>query len=144
MLLAVASAASAAPPADTASTRAARELLATQRDAWNRGDLDAFMQGYARSDDLRFAGGASVRSGWQATLDRYRAAYPDAAAMGALDFELVEVREVGPAAVYVFGRWRLTRAGESPDQAPHGVFTLLVELRDGVWVITRDHSSAAP
>jgi uncharacterized protein (TIGR02246 family) len=125
------------------ATDAARRVLATQRDAWNRGDIAAFMDGYWRSDDLRFAGGDAYRSGWQTTLDRYRASYPDRVAMGKLDFDLVEVRALDAHTVYVFGKWKLTRTGEPADQAPHGLFTLLVEQKDGTWVVTRDHTSAA-
>jgi uncharacterized protein (TIGR02246 family) len=129
--------------AETAATSAARNVLATQKDAWNRGDIDGFMQGYARSDAIRFASGDRFNYGWQATLDSYRKGYPDAAAMGKLDFDLVEVRELSPDAVYVFGKWRLSRAGDAPEKAPHGLFTLIVERANGVWSITRDHTSAA-
>ena len=129
--------------ADTAATTAARGVLAAQKDAWNRGDIEAFMQGYARSDAIRFAGGDKFNYGWQATLDSYRKGYPDAAAMGKLDFDLIEVRELAPDVVYVFGKWRLSRANEAADKAPHGLFTLIVERADGVWAVTRDHTSAA-
>ncbi len=129
--------------ADTKVTDAIRNVLETQRLAWNRGDLDAFMQGYWKSDTIRFAGGDSFRTGWQATLDSYRKGYPNAAAMGQLSFDPLEVREVGPDAAYVFGKWHLTRANEAPEKAPHGLFTLLFERKDGLWVITRDHSSSA-
>jgi uncharacterized protein (TIGR02246 family) len=129
--------------ADTAATSAVRKVLAVQQDAWDRGDIDSFMQGYAKSDDVRFASGDKFKYGWQATLDSYRKGYPDSAAMGKLDFELVEVRELGPAAVYVFGKWHLTRVNEPEDKAPHGLFTLIVERKGGTWVITRDHTSSA-
>ena len=132
-----------AAAAESAATTAARNVLAVQKDAWNRGDIDAFMQGYARSDAIRFASGDRFNYGWQATLDSYRKGYPDAAAMGKLDFELVEVRELSPTVVYVFGKWRLTRANEAADKAPHGLFTLIVEKTNGTWSITRDHTSAA-
>ena len=135
--------AQSAAAAESAATTAARNVLSVQKDAWNRGDIDAFMQGYARSDAIRFAGGDRFNYGWQATLDSYRKGYPDAAAMGKLDFELVEVRELSPVVVYVFGKWRLTRANEAADKAPHGLFTLIVEKTDGTWSITRDHTSAA-
>ena len=101
------------------------------------------MKGYRQSEDIRFASGGAFKYGWQATLNGYRKAYPDAAAMGKLDFDLVEVRELGPDAVYVFGKWNLTRADEAKQKAPHGLFTLIVERKDGTWVITRDHTSAA-
>ena len=50
---------------------------------------------------------------------------------------------IGANAVYVFGKWNLRRADEAKDKAPHGFFTLIVERKDGTWVITRDHTSAA-
>ena len=128
LLMTIAVSATAAEPPGAV---AARDLLALQRDAWNRADIEAFMQGYWRSDELRFAGGDSYRSGWQATIDRYRRTYPDAAAMGHLDFDLVEVRQLSDAAVYVFGKWSLKRANDAPDQVPHGLFTLIVEKKDG-------------
>ena len=129
--------------AEPASVIAARNLLEVQRNAWNRADIDGFMQGYWRSPDLRFAGGDAYRNGWQETIDRYRKTYPDAAAMGHLDFDLVEVRELSPVAVFVFGKWSLRRDQDAPGKAPHGLFTLLVEQKDGQWVVTRDHTSAA-
>ena len=92
---------------------------------------------------IRFAGGDNFKYGWQATLDGYRKSYPTAAAMGKLDFDVLEVREMSPDAAYVFGKWRLTRVNEAPEKAPHGLFTLLFERKNGNWVITRDHSSAA-
>ena len=122
---------------------AARRVLADQRDAWNRADIDAFMKGYWHSEDIRFAGGDSVQYGWQATIARYRKSYPDATAMGKLDFDLVEVRALSPKVVYVFGKWHLTRADEPADKAPHGLFTLIVEKKGNGWFVTRDHTSAA-
>ena len=128
---------------NTPATKAARNVLEVQREAWNRGDLEAFMQGYWKSDDIRFAGGDTFRYGWQATLKSYQKGYPDQAAMGKLDFDLLEVREISPDLVYVFGKWHLTRVNDAPDKAPHGLFTLIVERKDGAWVVTRDHTSAA-
>ena len=53
----------------------ARTLLQNQQDAWNRHDLEAFMSGYWKSDDLTFFSGGNVTRGWQPTLDRYRQHY---------------------------------------------------------------------
>ena len=133
--------AASATAAETPAVRGARAVLSAQLDAWNRGDLDGFMQGYWKSEAVRFGDGTEFRTGWQATLDRYRATYPDAATMGKLELELVEARELKPDVVYVFAKWRLTRADEPADQAPHGLTTLLLERRGGRWVITRDHTS---
>ena len=53
---------------DTVADEAAiRALLEQQEQAWNRGDIEAFMEGYVRNDSLRFASGDTEHRGWQAT-----------------------------------------------------------------------------
>ena len=116
-------------------------ILQTQAGAWNRGDIDAFMQTYAPVDDLRFASGGNVTYGWKPTLERYKQRYPDRAAMGTLAFSELTVTELSPDAALVFGHWQLTRAHDQP----HGLFTLLVRHTPAGWKIFADHtSSAAP
>ena len=135
-----ASAAAAEPPATaTPATAQILAVLQTQADAWNRGDLDGFMQTYAPTDDLRFASGGNVTYGWKQTLERYKQRYPDRAAMGTLAFSELTVTELSPEAALIFGHWRLTRATDSP----HGVFTLLVRRTSAGWRIFADHTSAA-
>ena len=120
-----------------------RRVLAEQVEAWNRGDIEAFMQGYWRSDSLRFASGGHVRQGWQATLEAYRQNYPDRAAMGTLAFENLDVRVLSPSWAVVFGGWRLQREAGLPESS--GLFTLLFEKpsADARWRIVHDHTSAA-
>jgi hypothetical protein len=50
-------------------------VLHTQQEAWNRHDLEGFMAGYWNSPQLTFFSGAKEHDGWQATVERYRAAY---------------------------------------------------------------------
>jgi ketosteroid isomerase-like protein len=126
----------------TSASSAAAEilpLLAAQADAWNRGDLDAFMQTYAPVADLRFASGDTVTYGWKPTLARYHQHYPTRAAMGTLVFRDLIVTELSPDAALVFGHWQLTRAADSP----RGLFTLLVRRTPAGWRIFADHTSAA-
>lgn len=118
------------------------EVLAVVRscqDGWNAGDLERYMGGYWRSDDLRFASGGTVTRGWEATLARYQARYPDRAAMGTLEFSDLDVVMVAPDAAYVFGRWELTRL----DDRPHGLFTLILRRLPAGWRIVHDHTSSA-
>ncbi|MFI5357640.1 MAG: YybH family protein [Opitutales bacterium] len=128
-----------AKPAGPPATAQILLILQVQADAWNRGDLDAFMQTYAPVDDLRFASGGSVTYGWKPTLERYKKRYPDRAAMGTLAFSDLAVTELSPDAAIVFGHWRLTRAAD----APHGLFTLLVRRTPAGWKIFADHTSSA-
>ena len=115
------------------------QLLAAQSAAWNRGDIDGFMQGYWQSDELRFASGGNVTYGWRATLERYRKGYPDKAAMGTLAFTELVVTPLAPDAAIAFGRWQLTRAKD----APGGLFTLTLRKTADGWRIIQDHTSSA-
>ncbi len=130
------------PPeeSEAASLEAIQTLLNKQVDAWNAGDIPAFMEGYWESDSLRFASGGSVRRGYDETLQRYFSSYPDKAAMGFLAFEDLEMRRLSPQWTTVFGRFRLKR--EAPLDDLTGLFTLIFEKRDGEWIIVSDHTSA--
>ena len=66
-------------------------LLEKQRADWNKGDVEAFMQGYEKSDSLLFVGKNGPTYGWQKTLDNYKKGYPDKSAMGFLVFGIKKV-----------------------------------------------------
>ncbi len=129
----------AAPEFDPQTVAAAvLEVLDTQVEAWNEGDIEGFMAGYLRSGELRFTSGNEVRRGWRETLERYRQTYPDRAAMGTLAFEELDVRVLSEHVAMVFGRFRLTRESDEPT----GLFTLLVEQHGERWLIVADHTSS--
>jgi|SRR5271154_6700027 len=123
------------------SEAAIEAVLRTQQDAWNRHDLDAFMAGYWNSPELTFFSGANERDGWQATLDRYRAAYASPGhEMGRLEFSALRIEMLGTDAAFVRGSWHLTM----PDgRTPHGLFTLVFRKFPEGWRIVHDHTSVA-
>jgi hypothetical protein len=114
-----------------------RAVLSEQQQCWNKGDIDCFMQGYWKSDSLRFIGKSGVNYGWQATLDNYKKSYPDKAAMGILNFELLNIEPLGTNNYLVTGKWKLTRETDEPN----GLFTLIWKPFGGEWKIIYDHSS---
>lgn len=120
---------------------AVEHVLRTQQDAWNHHDLDAFLAGYWNSADLTFFSGAKQTSGWQATLDRYRATYASPGhEMGTLEFSELRIEMLGSEAAFVRGAWHLTM----PDgKTPHGLFTLIFRKFPDGWKIIHDHTSAA-
>ena len=121
--------------------KAIEDVLHTQQEAWNRGDLEAFMAGYWNSPELTFFSGAKEHDGWQAALDRYRAAYASPGhEMGKLEFSGLRVEMLAPDAAFVRGAWGLTM----PDgKTPHGLFTLVFRKFPGGWKIVHDHTSSA-
>lgn len=124
-------------PATAVPTDEIAKVIADQESAWNRGDLDAYMQGYWNNEKMRFASGKKFRYGWAETLAAYKKNYPDKATLGQLKFTINEIKMLSNYAALVVGRWQLIRAKDNPN----GVFTLLIEKIDDRWVITHDHTS---
>ena len=137
ILMAFVCAASEQPPNSAAEIQS---VLTTQQDAWNRGDIDAFMNGYARSASTVFVSEDEVGRGWETVRDRYRVKYSDRAKMGTLSFSEIEVTMLSSDAAVVLGRWKLKRAKDEP----HGRFTLIFKRLPEGWRIVHDHTSAAP
>jgi ketosteroid isomerase-like protein len=117
-----------------------RAVLRAQQDAWNRGDIDGFMNGYAHSKSTIFVSEDSVQRGWETVRDRYKRKYSDRSKMGVLSFSNVEITPLGSDAAVVLGRWHLKRAQDQP----HGCFTLIFRKTSDGWRIVHDHTSAAP
>jgi beta-aspartyl-peptidase (threonine type) len=135
----IALAACAAPHAfGPADDHAVRSVLEAQRAAWNRGDLDGFMAGYAKTPELVFTSGGKIRRGWQDTFDKYRAKYGhDQSTMGHLDFEILAVQALGADGAIVLGRWRLA---DTP-VAGAGVFSVAFTRTADGWRVVHDHTS---
>lgn len=124
---------------DMKTIGAIRAVLDAQTAAWNRGDIDGFMDGYARSPDIVFISGDSLTHGWQTVLDRYKKGYDTREKMGTLAFSDLDVKLVSKDAAVVIGRWQLTRDKDTP----HGRFTLIFRRRAEGWRIVHDHTSSA-
>ena len=119
---------------------AVRAVLDAQVQAWNRGDVDGYMDGYERAETTTFVSGDTVTRGWQTVLERYRKSYDTREKMGALEFSELDIKPLSPFYAQATGRWKLTRAAD----APAGRFTLIFRRTDRGWRITHDHTSSAP
>src|SRR5689334_3274316 len=80
---------------------AIRTVMDAQTAAWNRGDIEGFMQGYWNSPQLVFVSGANVTRGWQPTVDRYKKSYDSRAKMGVLTFSDLEIEVLSKDAAVV-------------------------------------------
>jgi L-asparaginase / beta-aspartyl-peptidase len=125
--------------ADSDGDRAAiTAVLSAQQTAWNRADVDKFLDGYWHSADLTFSGTGGIARGWDAVRTRYKKNYPDQDAMGHLEFSDLEFRFLGKDAALVLGHWHLARAKGDVG----GVFSLVWQRFPEGWRIIHDHTSA--
>jgi len=128
----------AQPQESEPAVKAIRAVLDRQVLAWNRGDLEDFMQGYWRSPNLTFFSGGTTVSGWEETLVRYRNRYQSAGnEMGKLEFLDIKIELLGPSAAFVRGRFHLKMS--SGDAG--GLFTLTLRKLANGWKIVHDHTS---
>lgn len=109
------------------------KVMDMQENAWNNGDIDQFMEGYWKSDSLRFSG-RNITYGWEATKSNYKKGYPDLEAMGKLEFEILNLDVISKDAAIMLGRYTLIRDSDKPT----GLFTLVWRKINGNWVITSD------
>jgi ketosteroid isomerase-like protein len=118
---------------------AIRAVLDAQAAAWNRGDIEGYMDGYDRLPETVFVSGDNVRRGWQTVLDRYKKRYDSRDKMGFLTFSDLEITVLNKNAALVLGRWHLKLANGEP----HGTFTLVFRKTKAGWKIVHDHTSSA-
>jgi len=118
---------------------AVRTVIEAQQSAWNRGDIEGFMEGYERAETTTFVSGGELTRGWQTVLDRYKQRYNSREQMGMLAFSELDIKPVAPVLALADGRWQLTRAND----APHGRFTLLFRRVNNDWRIIHDTTTSA-
>jgi beta-aspartyl-peptidase (threonine type) len=123
------------------SVAAIQQVLDKQVQDWNKGNLDAFLEGYWKSPKVVFLSGGSRNVGFEAMRDRYVKRYKaEGKAMGRVVFSEVEIETLGPDSAFVRGRWGLTM----PDgKKPGGLFTLIFKKFPEGWKIIHDHTSVA-
>lgn len=122
---------------EEADIKAIQKVLKKQRIAWSKNDLDGFMQGYWKSDSLKFYGANGVTYGWDNTLKRYQKAYPTADHTGKLNFKINDISKISEVAYYVLGEYHLKRAVGNAD----GFFMIIFKKIHDEWKIIADTSS---
>lgn len=114
-----------------------RAVMNAQVAAWNRGDIDGYMDGYVRSDKLEFVSRGKITRGWQTVRDRYHKKYNSRDAMGTLKFSGVKIKLLRSNLALVIGRWELSRKSDRP----HGSFVLTFRHQREGWRIVHDETS---
>lgn len=125
---------------ETAALHAAIDsLLAASAEAWNDGDLDAFLYWYRRSPETTYIGAGGLVHGWEGIRDRYAPLFEPGAARDSLRFEDLQTRSLGPGFALAVARYVLF---EGDSVSATGLFTLVLRRTADGWRIVHDHSSA--
>jgi uncharacterized protein (TIGR02246 family) len=122
--------------ADTKSEITA--LLERQDQAWNRGDLDGFLQPYDDSGKLVFIGSTGAIRNRGQLKEKYEKKYKVGGAdFGKLTFSELQVEDLGDGIARAWGRWQV----EQNDTKASGWFSLILMKTAEGWRIIHDHSS---
>lgn len=140
LCLAAAPRAITAASSDSPEEAQIRAVIDSQAEAWNRGDIDAFMTPYWKSEETEFVGASGITRGWEAVRQRFHRVYPDRGAMGTLTFTNLEIHVTCSDAAYVVGQFQLQRDNDKPA----GIFSLDFKKFPEGWRIVLDHTTAFP
>lgn len=113
-------------------------VLNDQMGAWNRGDVAGFSASYAEHCTL--IGKTVTEVTREQVLAHYRERYPTPEAMGHLAFSNLQVRLLDDHFATATGKWQLERTATGGGPVG-GVFSLVLEFKDGAWRILLDHTS---
>jgi uncharacterized protein (TIGR02246 family) len=145
----------AAVPSTTTATRsapvtvtqaardsAAREIAVMMQAsamAWNRGDLDAFVNYYEPDTTTTYIGRSGVVRGRAAIRAVYAPRFAPGGMRDSLSFEHTEIDLLAPGIANVISWYRLTRGDSTTGHGPTSL--VMRHDADGQWRIVHDHSS---
>lgn len=116
------------------------QLMRTEEEVWNRGDIDAYVDLYAPGDSTRmiYNGGAGVTRGKDSILAFYKKYWPRER-MGHLTLQHDSIEKLSNEYYYVSGFFNVSY----PDgKAVKGRFSGLVKKINGKWYLYTDHSGS--
>ena len=122
---------------DSASLRAEIDAMMTaSAGAWNRGDLDEFMQDFA--ERATFISSRGVLHGRAEIREVYAPRFAPGGVRDSLSFERTEVHPLAPGLAHVISHYRLVRGDSTVALGPT---SLVMRREGGRWRIAHDHSS---
>lgn len=123
--------------AKTAQAKIEKVLMA-QVKAWNRGDLDGYMDAYWNDKGLMISGAGDTTFGWAMAYANYRKKYPEGE-MGTIEFKDLKTEMAGKESAFVTGRF----VHQLADKKVNGNFSLVMKLIYRQWKIVHDHTATA-
>lgn len=115
------------------------KIVLQQQDAWNKGDLDAYLSHYKDGQDTQAVLATLVR-GIDNIRNAYKANFPSKDSMGAIEDSEVEVRALGETYALATGKYHLSRSRKLGGDV-NGTFTEVFEKTQAGWKIIFSEST---
>lgn len=113
------------------------EQMTKMLDAWNRHDLDAYLDGFLRSDDIVLVvEGESIR-GWDLLSKAFHSGYPNPSEMGTVTFDRMQVQMLGPDLGFVLVWYTIA----FPKKKQFGTDTIIMKKVAAGWREMSSHTS---
>lgn len=120
--------------------KAINAVLDQQLAAWNRGDLEGFMDGYWHSTDLVYISNKNIYHGWQTILDRYRQVFKSGEVpMGTLELQETVIDLLGRDDALVWGTYSVVT---TDGKQRGGLYTLVMRKFPEGWRTIYDRTSS--
>jgi len=106
-------------------------------DAWNRHDLDAYLDGFLHSDDIVLVVEGETIRGWDLLSKAFHSGYPNPEEMGTVIFDRVQVQMLGPDLGFVLIWYSIS----FPKKKQFGTDTVIVKKVAEGWREMISHTS---
>ena len=129
----------AEPGASKTVVQQVYQMILKMVDCWNKHDLDGYMNGFWKSEDLLAVIESEVHWGWSDLSASFHRGYPDRDKMGKIDLQRLQIRSSTPDTAVALCWWRIV-----PPRGGTPVFatdTMQLQKFSEGWRITVEHSS---
>jgi uncharacterized protein (TIGR02246 family) len=106
-------------------------------DAWNRHDLDAYLDGFLHSDDILMVVDGETIRGWDLLSKAFHSGYPNRDEMGTVIFDRVQVQMLSPDLGFVLIWYSIA----FPKKKQFGTDTVIVKKVAEGWREMISHTS---
>ena len=115
------------------------KILLKQEAAWDRGDIDGFLEGYKDSPDTLFINNL-IQRGFEGMKADYHHNYPNKESMGQLTFSELEVHPIDDKVAVCVGKYKIERSKKNGGNA-ESIFSMVFEKTDAGWKIVVAHTT---
>jgi uncharacterized protein (TIGR02246 family) len=113
------------------------DQLMHMADAWNRHDIDGYLDGFVHSDDLVVVVEGETVRGWDLLSRAYHSGYPNPQEMGTATIDRVQVQMLAPDLGFVLSSYTIS----FPKKKEFGTDTIIMKKVAAGWRELISHSS---